>query len=302
MDAQIRLAAFSFLDRYTLAHGELVPRSVLASGFVFDGERVALVGPQGIFKPAQIRTGIPLTITTAAVIPGRERPYDDQVTEDGLLRYRYRGSDPLHHENVGLRRAMAGQVPLVYLHCITPGTYLPQWPVYVVADDPAGMAVTVAVDDPRALRPDLSVEVADEARRRYVTRLALHRLHQVAFRQRVLVAYQQSCALCRLRHPELLDAAHILPDGHPLGEPVVPNGLALCKLHHAAFDRNILGVRPDLVIEVRRDILQEVDGPMLRHGLQDLNGSRLLVLPRQAIQQPSRDNLEARYELFRQAG
>ena len=56
------------------------------------------------------------------------------------------------------------------------------------------------------------------------------------------------------------------------------------------------------MIEVRSDILQEVDGPMLRHGLQDLNGNRLLVVPRQAIQQPSRDNLEARYELFRQAG
>ena len=58
--------------------------------------------------------------------------------------------------------------------------------------------------------------------------------------------------VCRLRHWELLDAAHILPDKHPLGEPVVPNGLALCKLHHAAFDADILGVRPDLRIE-RRD-------------------------------------------------
>lgn len=53
MDAQIRLAAFTFLDRWTSAHGDLVPRSVLASGFIFGGERVALVGPQGIFKPAQ---------------------------------------------------------------------------------------------------------------------------------------------------------------------------------------------------------------------------------------------------------
>ncbi len=302
LDAQIRLAAFSFLDRYTSVNGELVPRSVLASGFVFDGERVALVGPQGIFKPVQIRTGIPLTITTAAVVPGRERPYEDEVTEDGLLLYRYRGTDPMHHENVGLRRAMAGSVPLVYLHGITTGSYLPQWPVYVVADDPASLSVTVAVDDPRAIRPDLTVEVADEARRRYVTRLALHRLHQVAFRERVLRAYRQSCALCRLRHPELLDAAHILPDGHPLGEPVVPNGLALCKLHHAAFDRNILGIRPDLVIEVRRDILDEVDGPMLRHGLQALDGNSLVVVPRQAIQRPNPDNLEARYELFRHAG
>ena len=52
------------------------------------------------------------------------------------------------------------------------------------------------------------------------------------------------------------------------GEPIVPNGLAPCKLHHAASNRPFLGIRPDLVIEVRRDIMDEADGPMLRHGLQ----------------------------------
>ena len=61
-------------------------------------------------------------------------------------------------------------------------------------------------------------------------------------------------------------------------------------------------LRADLSVEVADEARREVDGPMLRHGLQDLNGSRLLVLPRQPIQQPSRDNLEARYQLFRQAG
>ena len=57
-------------------------------------------------------------------------------------------------------------------------------------------------------------------------------------------------------HRLLLDAAHIVPDGEPCGDPRVPNGLALCKLHHAAFDRLFVGVRPDGVIEVRRDILE----------------------------------------------
>src|SRR5437667_7053053 len=48
-----------------------------------------------------------------------------------------------------------------------------------------------------------------------------------AFRERALMAYRQSCAICRLRHKELLDSAHILPDLHPLSEPVVSNGLSL---------------------------------------------------------------------------
>src|SRR5206468_12226286 len=98
------------------------------------------------------------------------------------------------------------------------------------------------------------------ARRQYVTAVVRRRLHQRGFRERVLRAYQMCCAICRLRHDELLEAAHILPDGHPRGEPVIPNGLALCKLHHAAFDSYIIGVTPDLEVKVRLDVLEEIDG------------------------------------------
>jgi putative restriction endonuclease len=117
----------------------------------------------------------------------------------------------------------------------------------------------------------------------------------------VLRAYQNRCSICRLGHQVLLDAAHILPDGHPRGEPIVPNGVALCKLHHAAFDRHILGIRPDYVVEVRPDILEEVDGPMLQHGLKGFAGQRLNV-PRAEASRPRRDLLEERFEMFRKAG
>jgi len=126
-------------------------------------------------------------------------------------------------------------------------------------------------------------------------------LHQRKFRERVLDAYREQCALCRLRHSELLDAAHIIPDGEPGGEPVVENGIALCKLHHAAFDGFFLGIRPDYVVEVRSDILLEDDGPMLRHGLQGLHGARIL-LPRSKKSRPSADRLEVRYDRFLEAG
>jgi len=106
----------------------------------------------------------------------------------------------------------------------------------------------------------------------------------------VLRAYQECCAICRLRHDELLEAAHILPDGHPLGEPIIPNGLALCKLHHAAFDRYLIGVTPDLEVTVRLDVLEEIDGPMLQHGLQGFQGLRIHV-PRADHLKPNRDFL-----------
>jgi len=120
-------------------------------------------------------------------------------------------------------------------------------------DDRAGLHFTVEADDNRLGRltqaesflTGVSYSAEGELRRRYVTRGVRQRLHQQEFRERVLEAYRQQCALCRLRHPELLDAAHIIPDAEERGAPVVRNGLSLCRLHHAAYDSYLLAVRPD---------------------------------------------------------
>lgn len=117
------------------------------------------------------------------------------------------------------------------------------------------------------------------------------------FRARVLAAYQSRCTVCQLRHSELLDAAHIIPDSKPHGSPVVPNGLAMCKIHHAAFDNNIMGVRPDLTVHIRQDVLEEIDGPMLRHGLQDMHNASLTA-PRARDAKPRTEWLEERYAEF----
>jgi putative restriction endonuclease len=126
------------------------------------------------------------------------------------------------------------------------------------------------------------------------------RLHQQQFRRMVLKAYREQCAICQLRHVELLDAAHILPDSDPRGEPVVSNGLGMCKIHHSAYDAQILGIDPDARVHIRVDVLQEVDGPMLRYGLQAVHGSQL-QLPRKEKLKPNRDFLAERYERFRAA-
>jgi putative restriction endonuclease len=138
--------------------------------------------------------------------------------------------------------------------------------------------------------------------RRYAERLSKQRLHQPAFRAGVMLAYQSRCTICALKHADLLDAAHIIEDGRPGGDPVVPNGLALCKIHHAAYDRSILGVSPDLTVHIDRGVLDEVDGPMLRHGLQDFHGAKLRVLPPRRKDQPDRERLAERFERFRLAG
>lgn len=305
-DSRVRLAAFRFLEEQLgLASDEgVLTRKVLERGYTFEGQRVPLMGPQGIFKPRVLRE-IPLSITTVPIVEGETRPYDDAFGEDGLLRYRYRGTDPQHHENVGLRLAMQRRVPLIYFHGVVPGLYVPEWPVYIVGDDPPRLTFVVSVDDRRFASlggaGQLEVEEAD-IRRRYATRLFQQRLHQREFRERVVRAYQYHCAVCRLRRDELLEAAHILPDAELRGIPSVTNGLALCTLHHAAFDRHVIGITPDYVVQVRRDVLEQEDGPMLIHGLQGFHGQPLR-LPKREAWRPDRHRLEERYARFRrQAG
>jgi putative restriction endonuclease len=298
-DRSVRQATFTWLDEQTETHGYSLERTLLARGFEFQGDRVRLVGPQGIFKPRCL--DLPLSITTVA-----GGPYADSFRPDGLLSYRYRGTDPQHRENVGLRTCMQQRRPLAYLHGIEKGKYVPAWPVFIVDANDRTLTFTVAVDDVLALRQleilpsETSVQSDSEIRRGYITRLARRRIHQQAFRERVLHAYRNQCALCRLKHGVLLDAAHIVPDSDPEGEPATSNGISLCKLHHAAFDNHFLAIRPDYMVEIRRDLLAENDGPMLKNGLQGLH-HQAIVVPSSEDQWPSKSALEQRYQRFKHA-
>lgn len=296
-DLAVRLVAFDWLAEQTSAHGDVLHRDLLQQGFEYEGNRVPLISPQGIFKPKIL--DLPLTLTTSP-----NSPYDDRFSGDGFLIYKYRGTDPNHRDNVALRKAFELGRPLIYLHGIVPSRYLAVWPVFIIADRPSDLAFEVAVDELSSLELDADERrlVADESlgRRAYLTSTVRIRLHQRSFRERVIEAYHSQCAFCRLRRRELLDAAHIIPDRLTESTPSVTNGMALCKLHHAAYDSFILGVTPGYVIEVRVDVLEEVDGPILEHGLQALHNASVL-LPSDEANWPSQDALEWRYDRFRKA-
>ena len=74
----------------------------------------------------------------------------------------------------------------------------------------------------------------------------------VQFRQRVMDAYGHRCAVCgtALR---LVDAAHIVPVTEADGSDSVSNGIALCRLHHGAYDTSLLGVQGSYRVIVNRD-------------------------------------------------
>ena len=285
-DRRVRMTAFDWLMAHSGPDGEPMPRTLLAAGFEIDGQRVPLVAPQGIFKPQCL--SLPLSITTAP-----NGPYDDNFGP-GVLRYRYRGTDPEHRDNRGLRELMRLRRPLVYLYGLSPGMYLPVWPVFIVADDRPSLSFMVEVDESTVMDTD-QYEVRDtDIRRRYVTTVARRRIHQAAFRERVVLAYRTQCSLCRLKHSELLDAAHITPDSDETGEPVVTNGVALCKLHHAAYDRHFISISPDYIVNVRPSILEETDGPMLQHGLKGLH-LKAIGVPSRVSEQPDRSRLSDRH-------
>jgi len=301
MESKIRIAAFEWLKKQVDIYGEVLPRNVLEKGFLYGDERISLVAPNGIFKP-KIFSEIPLSITTAP-----NGPYNDAFSGDGYLAYRYRGTDPMHRDNVGLRKAMLKQIPLIYFHGILPGKYLAIWPVYIVGDNPAKLTFTVAadleetiLDTVKGVKDDISTSNDSSIQRKYVTREVKQRVHQSVFRERVLNAYRDQCSFCRLRHRELLDAAHIIPDSDEMGEPIVNNGLSLCKIHHAAFDRSFIGVSPDYKIFVRNDLLEEHDGPMLKYGIQEMHG-RNIILPNRKSELPDREMLAQRFDEFMRA-
>jgi putative restriction endonuclease len=292
LDHEIRIATFQWLAEQVNIHGDVLPRTLLSQGFIFKELRVPLVSPQGIFRPQMLE--YPLTITTTP-----DGPYDDRPEGEGFFLYKYRGSNHFHRDNIGLREAMKNNVPLIYFLGIIPGKYLAVWPVYIVGDDPGKLTFTVAVDDASVIRENkiINTELA-EPRRAYITSMVKVRLHQRSFRERVIDAYRTQCAFCRLKHEELLDAAHIIPDTESESRPTVDNGIALCKLHHAAFDSFIIGVNPEYVIEVREDVLEEHDGPMLLHGIKELHRQRI-ILPRRQEFMPDRGFLDWRYQKFR---
>jgi putative restriction endonuclease len=295
-DLQVRIAAFNWLSEQVNLHGDVLTRSLLLQGFEFQGQRVPLVAPQGIFKPQIL--DFPLSITTAL-----KGPYDDYFGKDNFLIYRYRGTDPNHRDNVGLRKVFELKRPLVYLHGIEPGKYLATYPVYIIGDDPSSFTFKVAVDDALPAleytqeRVARQVAEVSDARHAYLTATVKIRLFQRAFREKVLDAYRSQCAFCRLKHRELLDAAHIIPDNVPESKMTIDNGISLCKLHHAAYDSFILGVTPEYVIRVREDVLEEEDGPVLQHGLKGLHNTKL-ILPSHKSHYPSREALEWRYSRF----
>lgn len=282
-----------------LRYGSALHWSQIEAGLDLDGHKVHLASRAcGIFTPAGVGFLAALSVRTAEPRQGRKRWYADGIEDrEGLFTYAYRGEDPEHRDNRMVRACLENRLPLLYFLGVAPARYLPIV-CFVVDDDRAALTFKLVpvTSDLRSASEILRVAamVPPPTEQGYALRVARQRLHQARFREMILAAYETRCAICRLRHRELLDAAHIIPDSEPDGRPVLANGLSLCKLHHSAFDAQVLGITPDFVVRIAPALLAEVDGPVLEYGLKKLNGSAL-EMPKDRADWPDRDRLARRW-------
>ena len=224
-----------------------------------------------------------LSLVTAPPKERRDAPYEDEFDEaTGTFTYHYRRPQSestrarlsAASDNRAMTEAMRLGVPLIYFRGIASGQSTPVAPTFLTRDDPVREVVAFQVALPVADTTPAGV-TSDDVTRRYATQEAQVRLHQHYFRQRVLRAYRTRCAVCALREAPLLQAAHIIEDRDPRGSAAVINGIALCAIHHLAYDRNLLGIAPDGVVHIATRLLEEIDGPMLRVGLQGFHRSAI---------------------------
>jgi putative restriction endonuclease len=275
VDTRIRLAAVEHIKR--VSAGGVITGEELRSGFLVDGGRIPLINPQrGIFKPASLK--YLLSVRTVYPRTGARVWYDDQRTVhaqiergDDLIDYAFMGTDANAADNRWLREARDNQIPILYFLGVAPQRYTLIWPTYVADWSASELKVRLAFGAPAGANKEWSIP--DPPERRYGLRLVRQRLHQAMFREAILSAYGNRCAITGLPEARLLDAAHIIPDkDDALGQPIVQNGLPLSKIHHAAFDANLIGIDPEYRIHVSEELLLMNDGPMFEHGLKAMAG------------------------------
>lgn len=265
--------------------------------FELDGTPCRLADrSRGIWNPRDLNA-------TLSILSTPDSDYPDVDLGDDLFAYAYREGTK-EGDNRKLRKAYEYQLPVIWhrgFRFKSTVRYIPVFPVYVVEDDPENQRVIVSLDPQIPDLDALPITTADdeEIAKEYSYETKKRRLHQRKFRGRLLRAYEMRCAVCRLGQPKLLDGAHITADNDEDGTPSVDNGLSLCKIHHAAYDADLLGISPDYRIHISEAFKKDANGgPVAVHGFLELDGGSLAVLPESTSEWPSKSRLDQRFKRF----
>jgi len=300
-DRELRHSALFAVQRLWRRHGDAVPWSAISDGFRYQGDRIPFFSTfEGVYKPRQLQVG---ALSVRSTLGSR---YEDERVSDDRVWYDY---SPKPERNRWLCECKEYRLPLLYFLQVKPKPgveYLVFAPVEVLEDDPPRERFLLDLSPSRLYEDEVDLYEAQPVpetlhrvfERRYGVTETRTRLFQAHFRREVLGAYGRRCAVCRLGESPVLDGAHLVPDQEEIGEPRVMNGLSLCALHHRAFDRDLVGVRPDLTVHVFRERLERPEEEPTRM-LTDFHG-RELRLPAAENARPDPELVELRWEVARE--
>ena len=134
-------------------------------------------------------------------------------------------------------------------------------------------------EDPQDVdEEEVEREIAEP--RRYAVVSTRRALREIDFRKRVLTAYSQRCSMCGIQL-RLIDGSHILPVAHPDSTDQTSNGVALCSLHHRAFDRAFVTFDPEFRIHVNGRMARDLRATDHAGGLESFRDDLrpILALP-----------------------
>ncbi len=298
---EIRKAAANAVGNLVRQQGDIVPWSAISAGFHFNGEKILFANKaRGIFKPAQLTDSAALSIRTSRPRIGRHTTwnYNDELIEDGWLRYCFQGDDPNNADNRLLQQAWQHQLPIIYFFGLAEAVYQVFHPVFVTKYDPKKLEAFMAWK-PLAEFPANDHLVLNDPSPALGLRTATNRLHQARFRANVFAAYDFRCALSSLQIGSLLQPVKILNQRDVYGVPEINNAICMSVLHKAAFDANLIGIDHRGAITVS-PLINEPRHATLAEQLGRLNGETI-ALPKAKAFRPSPDILAARFKLFKAA-
>ncbi len=154
----------------------------------------------------------------------------------------------------------------------------------------------ISVLDEVAASPDLVneeiIESLSSQPRRNVVVSVRKRLRDASFQARVLMSYNHRCAVCGLQM-RLIEAAHIIPVSHEQSTDETSNGIALCVLHHRAYDRALIYIAPTYHIHLNPRKIQELEAVGVVGGLTMFTGMlrTMIIVPPSPLDRPKADYL-----------
>ncbi len=154
-----------------------------------------------------------------------------------------------------------------------------------------GLLTRIAANPRDVSEGDIEEEVAQP--RKWAIGETRRALRALDFSERVLTAYRHRCAICGLQL-RLLDGAHILPVAEPDSTDETANGVALCALHHRAYDRELITFDSDYRVHMHEARTAELREAGLDGRLRDFRGNlrEVIHIPAERGHRPRSEYVE----------